>query len=209
MDFKLVVEQRASVRNFTDEAIPEESIKEIIKCAGMAPCVSGKETWKFIAVMNKDVMTKMSSAVKNKYNEILPKDDDRVTENVKRTVEMFSSFFTKAPVVAAVLAEPYTAIIDKVIENSSFTHEQINKLRNYPDVQTIGAAIQNLLLAVVDMGYGACWLTGPMVAKEELSKILNVKEPYSLMALVAIGKPDKEPVPRPRTPVEDILEFIR
>jgi nitroreductase len=209
MEFKQTVEQRASVRNFTDEVVPEEKIKEMIKYAGMAPCVGGKETWRFIAVMNKDIINKMSTAVKNKYDEILPKNDERITENVNRTVEMFSSVFTKAPVVIAVLSEPYTAIIDMAIENTSFTHEQINKLRNYPDIQTIGAAIQNLLLAAVDLGYGACWLTGPMVAKEELCNLLVVKEPYSLMAFVALGKPDKQPLPRIKTPVEDILKFIK
>lgn len=209
MEFKHVVEQRTSVRNFTDENIPEETIKEMIKYAGMAPCVGGKETWKFVAVSNKDVINKMSKAVKEKYNEILPKNDERITENVKRTVEMFSSVFTKAPVVIAVLSEPYTAIIDKAIESSSFTHKQINALRNHPDIQTIGAAIQNLLLAAVDLGYGACWLTAPMVAKDEIGKLLSIKEPYSLMALVAIGKPDKQPIPRTKASVEDFLEFLK
>jgi nitroreductase len=209
MEFKQVVEQRASVRNFTDTAIPEDKIKEMIKYAGMAPCVGGKEPWKFIAVMNKDIINKMSKAVKDKYDEIIPKNDERITENVKRTVELFSSVFTKAPVVVAVLNEPYIAIIDRAIENSSFTHEQINSLRNHPDIQTIGAAIQNLLLAAVDLGYGACWLTAPMVAKNEICKLLNIKEPYSLMALVAIGKPDINPIPRTKEPVEDILEFVR
>ncbi|MDP2364200.1 MAG: nitroreductase family protein [Ignavibacteria bacterium] len=208
MEFKQVTEKRSSVRNFTDEKIPIEKLKEMVRIAALAPCISGKETWKFIAITNKELIKKLSDVVKLKYEEILPKDDERVTENIKHTVEMFSSVFVKAPAVIAVLAEPYTAIIDKVLSETSFTHEEINKMRNHPDIQTIGAAIQNLLLAAVDMGYGACWLTGPMVAKEELSKLIGVKEPYSLIAFVAVGKSDKEVTPRIKKPVDEIFEVI-
>jgi nitroreductase len=208
MEFKQVAEKRSSVRNFTDEKIPIETLKEMVRIAAMAPCISGKETWKFIAITNKELIKKLSDAVKIKYEEILPKNDERVTESIKHAVEMFSSVFVKAHAVIAVLAEPYTAIIDKVLSETSFTHEEINKMRNHPDIQTIGAAIQNLLLSAVDMGYGACWLTGPMVAKEELSNLIGVKEPYSLIAFVAVGKPDKEVTPRIKKPVDEIFEVI-
>ncbi len=208
MEFKQAAELRTSVRNFTDEKIPVDKLKEMIRIAATAPCISGKEIWKFIAITKKDLMKKMAEVVKAKYDEVLPKNDERVNENVKRAVEMFSSVFTKAPAVIAVLAEPYVAIIDKVLTETSFTHDEMNKLRNYPDIQTIGAAIQNLLLSAVDMGYGACWLTGPMVAKEELSKLVGIKEPYSLIAFVAVGKPDKEVTPRIKKPVDEIFEVI-
>jgi nitroreductase len=208
MEFKQVAEKRSSVRNFMDEKIPVEKLKEMVRIAAMAPCISGKETWKFVAITNKELIKKMANVVKSKYEEILPKDDERLTENIKHTVEMFSSVFVKAPAVIAVLAEPYTAIIDKVLSETSFTHEEINKMRNHPDIQTIGAAIQNLLLSAVDLGYGACWLTGPMVAKEELSKLIGVKEPFSLIAFVAVGKPDKEVAPRIKKPVDEIFEVI-
>lgn len=208
MEFIQAVLKRSSVRNFTDEKIPIEILKEMVSVASMAPCISGKEIWKFIAITNKELIKKLSDSVKQKYEDILPKNDERLTESTKYAVEMFSSVFLKAPVVIAVLAEPYTAIIDKVLSDTAFTHEEINKMRNHPDIQTIGAAIQNLLLSAVDLGYGACWLTGPMVAKEELGNLIGVKEPYSLIAFVAVGKPDKEVTPRMRKPVDDIFEVI-
>lgn len=208
MEFTQVVEKRASVRNFTDEPVPVEKLQEMVRIAATAPCISGKETWKFVAITNKDLMKKMAEAVKLKYDEVLPQNDDRINENTKHAVEMFSSVFEKAPAVIAVLAEPYTAIIDKVLSITSYDHDELNKMRNYPDIQTIGAAIQNLLLSAVDLGYGACWLTGPMVAKEELSKLIKIEEPYSLFAFVAVGKPGSEVKPRIKTPVEEIFEII-
>ncbi|MBK6875277.1 MAG: nitroreductase family protein [Ignavibacteria bacterium] len=209
MEFSKVVEQRTSVRSFTSEPVPEDILREMVRIAGMAPCIGGIEVWNFVAITNRDLIEKMAHAVKAKYDEILPKNDERITESVRSSVEMFSSIFTKAPAVIAVLAEPYTAIIDKVLSQTSHSHSDINKLRNYPDIQTMGAAIGNLLLAATDLGYGACWQTGAMVAKEELSKLIGIKEPFSLIAFVAVGKPDSEVMPRMKKPVEEIFSVIQ
>ncbi len=208
MEFSKVVSQRTSVRSFTSEPVPVAALREMVRIAGSAPCIGGKEVWSFIAIKNKDLIQKMADAVKAKYDEILPKNDERITENVTNSVEMFSSIFTKAPALIAVLAEPYTAVIDNVLAQTSYSHSDINKLRNYPDIQTMGAAIENLLLAAVDMGYGACWQTGAMVAKEKLSELIGIKQPYSLIAFVAIGKPDKEVIPRIKKPVDEIFSVI-
>lgn len=208
MEFIYVAEKRTSIRNFTDDKVKIDDLKEMVRIAGTAPCISGEETWKFVAVTNKDLMKQMALAVKRKYSEIIPSNDDQITENVKIAVEKFSSVFLNAPAVIAVTMRPYEAVIDKILSSVNFTHEELNKLRNYPDIQTIGAAIQNLLLAAVDLGYGACWLTGPMVAKEELSNILKLESPYSLMAFVAVGKPDKDSKPRSKSPLENIFSLI-
>jgi nitroreductase len=208
MEFKYVAERRTSIRNFTDEKVKLDDLKEMIRIAGTAPCISGEETWKFIAVTNKDVMKQMALAVKQKYSEIIPENNDQVSENVKVAVEKFSSVFLNAPVVVAVTMSPYEAVIDKILSQTAYSHEELNKLRNYPDIQTVGAAIQNILLSAVDLGYGACWLTGPMVAKEELSKILKIESPDSLIAFVAIGRPDKESKPRLKSPLENIFSII-
>jgi len=208
MEFIKVVGQRTSVRSFTDEPVPVEKLMEMVRIAGMAPCIGGKENWSFIAITNKELIVKMADVVKAKYNETLPNNDDRVAGNERSAVETFSTVFEKAPAVIAVLTEPYVAVIDKALSATDFSHSDMNKLRNYPDMQTIGASIENLLLAVVDLGYGACWQTGPMVAKEELSKLIGVKEPYSLIAFVAIGKPDKIISPRVKKPLVEIFKLI-
>ena len=208
MEFKDAAAQRTSVRNFTDEKIPVSDLQEMVRIARLAPSISGAELWRFIAVTNKDVLKQMGEAVKKKYDEIIPENDKRVTENVKLAVTQFSTFFLKAPAIIAVLMQPYTAIIDNILSDTKYTHEEINKIRNYPDIQSIGAAIQNLLLAAVDLGYGACWLTGPMVAKDELSEIIGIKAPHTLAAFVAVGKPDKEQTPKTKKSVDEIFRIM-
>jgi nitroreductase len=88
------------------------------------------------------------------------------------------------------------------------THDEINKMRNYPDIQSAGASIQNLLLAAVDMGYGACWLSGPMVAKDDIEKMLNINEPEKLLAFIVVGKPVSTPRPKGKSDLSETMQII-
>jgi nitroreductase len=88
------------------------------------------------------------------------------------------------------------------------SHEEINRIRNYPDIQSAGACIQNMLLAAVDLGYGACWLSAPMIAKQEIESILKLKEGFHLIAFVAVGKPDRPVVPKEKKAVDEMIELI-
>ncbi len=60
------------------------------------------------------------------------------------------------------------------------------------DVQSIGACIQNMLLAVHSMGLGAVWLGEILKNKEQVNKVLEAPESYELMAVVALGHPVKK-----------------
>jgi len=88
------------------------------------------------------------------------------------------------------------------------SHEEINRLRNYPDIQSAGACIQNMLLAAVDMGYGACWLSAPMMAKKKLGQMLRLEDKFNLIAFVAVGKPDKVPSRKPARDINEMLIVI-
>jgi nitroreductase len=82
-------------------------------------------------------------------------------------------------------------------------------MRGYPDVQSIGAAIEHLLLAATELGYGSCWLSGPLIAREALEPLLGIAAPDHLAALVTIGVPAVPPNEgRDRRPVDEILRFL-
>ena len=97
-------------------------------------------------------------------------------------------------------------MVDGVLPEG-LTHAQINEMRGHPDVQSLGGAVEHLLLAAVDLGLGACWLSGPLVAREELEKLLGVGQNYTLGAMVAVGKPAGPAQMKPKKPVEEIIEF--
>jgi len=59
------------------------------------------------------------------------------------------------------------------------------------DVQAIGAAIQNMLLAISNLELGGVWLGEILNKRENVEKILNVPQAYELMAVIALGYPDE------------------
>lgn len=50
---------RRSVRNFSDKAVDIESIKTIIETAEYAPSGMNKQSWKFTAVMNQEIIKEL------------------------------------------------------------------------------------------------------------------------------------------------------
>lgn len=73
------------------------------------------------------------------------------------------------------------------------------------DVQAIGAAIQNMLLATCELGLGAVWLGEILKQCEKVNSILDCPESFELMAVLAIG----EPVPKERTsPRKELKELV-
>ena len=207
MQLKEAIETRSSVRKFTADPVPVEDLKEIVRLAGKAPSVNNTQPWKFIAVTDKNTLKCMSTSVRERINEMIPVTNDDSSTKAKNQVEWFSTFFVDAPVVIVVLSRPYEAVIDKALGNATVDHETLNEIRGYPDIQSIGAAVQNLLLAAVDMGYGACWLSGPVVARDQIESCLNIQSPWKIATMIAVGKATATIPQREKKSLEDIFEI--
>jgi len=204
MELRQTIEKRTSIRNFTDEKVPVEDLQELVRRAGLAPSVNNYQPWKFVVITNQETLSKMAMKVSEKIKE-LPANKSIASKNVKSQVEWFATFFENAPAVIAMTMEDYESVLEKGVKLS---HEEINKLRNFPDMQSAGAAVQNILLSAVDLGYGACWLSAPMMAKESLEKILDIKTPYHLIAFVAVGKPSRDLQPKSKKSLDEIFKLI-
>ena len=72
-------------------------------------------------------------------------------------------------------------------------------------IQDYSAAIENMLLAVVALGYQSCWVegyvTGDGLIGQKMARILGVKDGYELVCCLPVGKalepygaPTKKPV---------------
>jgi len=204
MELKSAIEARTSIRIFSDEKIKLEDIKELVRLAGLAPSVNNYQPWRYIAILNRDLLNNMAEIVAKKIEE-LPSTTSIAAKNVKAQVTWFSTFFKDAPVLLALVTKPYVTVLESAVD---IPHDEINRLRNYPDIQSAGASIQNILLAAVDMGYGACWLSGPMFARVEIEQMLNIKSPEKALAFVVIGKPRSEHKPKVKPNLADTMEII-
>ncbi|TQD27673.1 nitroreductase [Methanolobus vulcani] len=82
------------------------------------------------------------------------------------------------------------------------TETMYNKTK---DIQAIGAAIQNMLLACCDLGLGAVWLGEILNQSDKVNLILNCPDSLELMAVLAIGKPDESGKSPSRKELEDMV----
>lgn len=69
-------------------------------------------------------------------------------------------------------------------------------------VQSLGAAVQKMLLTAHAKGLGSCWFCAPIFCKETVSKILKVPDDVEPQALIKLGYPAKKPRPPSRKPLE-------
>ena len=204
MELKKAIEFRTSVRSFLPDEVPVEDVQEMVRLAGLAPSVNNFQPWSFILIRNKQKLKIMSQIVTTRLNEF-PKKESKVSANIKSQVEWYSTFFKDAPAVLAIVLTKYESVWEK---GTDLTHDEINLLRLFPDIQSVGACIQNILLSATDMGYGACWLSGPMIASPQLANMLNVNKPSRLVSFVAIGKPSKAFLPKEKEDMGKKLEII-
>ena len=105
------------------------------------------------------------------------------------------------------LGLPYVSLGDELLLKAGRTAEERDRLRARPDLQSIGAAVQLLCTAAHTMGYGACWMTAPVIAAPELEQLLGVQPPARIVALVPLGRPAGAQRRSKRLPVDDVLEF--
>lgn len=78
-------------------------------------------------------------------------------------------------------------------------------------VQDYSAAIENMLLACVELGYQSCWYEGHITDTDrigdQMAKILNVPEGYELVCILPVGVPEEEAAAPKRRPFEERAWF--
>ena len=63
-------------------------------------------------------------------------------------------------------------------------------------IQDYSAAIENMLLAIVELGYQSCWYEGHITDEDricdKIAAILNVPEEYDVVCILPVGKAEEE-----------------
>jgi len=204
MELKAAIEARTSIRVYSSEPVNMDDLKEMVRLAGLAPSVNNYQPWRYIAITNRDLLNQMADIVASKIDEI-PASKSLAASNVKKQVKWFSTFFKDAPALLVLVTRPYETVLESAVE---LTHDEINVMRNYPDIQSAGASIQNILLAAVDLGYGACWMSGAMFARADIETLLKIKAPEKALAFVVIGRPGSAQKPKAKPNLAESMEII-
>lgn len=208
MELMEAIQKRRSVRVYENREVPEAHLQRIVEAATWAPSGFNKQPWKFVVIRERTLIDRMVEAVRLKLEEIVKWPGASGKE--KSVMAMFKGFtvFKEAPVAIAVLTCEYVAPMDKVFAKENLTFEEKFRLRALPGLQSVAAAIQNMLLTATAMGYGTCWGTGCLIASGEIEKILQTGDDWKLVAVVPVGIPKVTPKPPKRKTADEVMESL-
>lgn len=186
---------RRSIRKFLNTPISKEDITDIIQSGMKAPSSKNRQPWEFIVVQGKEKeemlkIFRQGIAREEKENPLLPQSKQHIA-GAKYTVDSM----TEAPVIVFVMNS-----LGKSILAGLSPEERISEICN---IQSIGASIQNMLLAAAEKGIGSLWICDIYFAYSELCQWLNSLG--QLVAAVAFGYPNEFPEARPRKKFEDTV----
>ncbi len=171
MDLYDAINSRASVREFTEENIPDDVIERLLDAACRAPTAGNLQPWRFFVVRDKEMKSKLSRAA---YGQ---------------------EFVASAPVVMVVCAD---------LEASASGYG--SRGENLYAIQDTAAAIENMLLATVAEGYGACWVGA--FDEGVVTDALRLPRRLRPVALIPVGRPARAPRRTGRIPYRRLTVFI-
>jgi F420 biosynthesis protein FbiB-like protein len=179
------IRERRSVRKYQARPVPQEAVEEVLVAAGWAPSAHNAQPWRFIVLADASVKRELAEAMAESWAADMAKDGLNIEADKRKvSVERFAT----APVLilACLTMDGMRKLSDLKRQNSE---------RDLA-MQSLGAALQNLLLAVYTKGLGACWFSAPGFCKETVRKVLKIPDEIEPEALIAMGYPaEKPPVP--------------
>ncbi len=219
MELTQAIKERHSIRKFKADPVPDEDIKEIIAMAGLAPSGENHQNWHFVAIKSQDWKDKIHEEIRAK-NEALALEIDKIDQDrglrFRKFCKNFTLFATEAPLLILVFAKESLPPGYAEYKMIGASDDVLNDLlhRKNPGMQNIGAALQNLSLKALDLGYGSCWLSSGNYAGEEIKELLNKadvfkEEGYFMVAMVALGLAEGEGRSPKRKEVEEILTILK
>ena len=210
MDLFEAIQGRKSIRRFKQTPVPDDVINKILDAGRLAPSANNTQPWKFIVIKDREVLKNMAIAVREMIDRMIPfAESEKQAQRLAAYKSTYYTFFEHAPIVIAVCMEGYDVGTDLLLARMGYAPEDIKRLRPLPGLQSVSAAIEHMLLAVHALGYGSCWMTGPLVAQEAFGKLLGFGKETSIAALLPIGLPDEDPPARSRKPLDEIVKRFR
>lgn len=192
------LDTRRSIRSFRPTPIGRDRLDALVTAAVTAPAPHHSRPWRFAVVTSDDAKRALGDGMGARWRKDLlgdGVDEDRIRELVD---ESRRKLFGAPALVLACL-----------------THEGLDR---YPDerrqraewgmaVLSLGAAVENLMLAAADDGLGSCWVAAPIFCPDEAGAALDLPDDWIPQALILVGEPDPDYTPRERPAVE--LEALR
>jgi nitroreductase len=188
MEFSDVIAQRHSTRDFADTAVERAALDWVFKAASSAPSAMNSQPWRYHVCIGESRLAlgkiiAQATVYLEEYVDVLG------PERYEDAVRWYSSMGS-APVLIGVSAP-----------RTETDFETLNVLLS------VGASLENLLLAATDEGLAACNITFAWWVRDQLDEFFGLAADRAVVAVIALGYPGVVPPAAPPKN-ENIAEYV-
>lgn len=191
------IEDRRSIRNFDNRLVEQEKLESIL-CAGLqAPSPKNRQPWRFVVITSEDEKRKMISSMKAEIFNLIEKKPDR--KDIRESLETME-IIEHVPVLVLIcykcgMVECHDDGVDWEISAKDIEAVEL---------QSIGAAVENMLLKAEELGIGSLWCADILYAYRTVAKYSD----GPVVSAVCLGYRKETPKPRKKKTVSEMCVFI-
>ena len=195
-DLAALVRGRRSVRAFETRPVPRAIVEEAIAAAGWAPSPHGRQPWRFVVIESQERRDALADAMAETWRTQLRLDGQDETI-VEARLQKSRDRLQRAPVL--IVPCLYLEGLD------TYPDADRQQAEETMAVQSLGAAVQNLLLSLYAAGVDGGWMCAPLFCPDVVQAALGLDPTLDPHALIAVGYAASDPVRRPRLPLDELI----
>ncbi|MDQ3427802.1 MAG: nitroreductase [Gemmatimonadota bacterium] len=187
MDAIDAIQRRTSVRRFSRDPVPRETIERLLDAAVRAPNHKLTQPWRF-AVLTGGATARLA--------------DIRARHRLKRFSDPGSAEASSGAekVRREALETPAFVIVICAVSPDEITREE--------DYGSAMMAIENLIIAAESLGLGTYLRTGGIMRDPALADLVGLSEGFRVIGVVSLGYPAEAEVPRRRKAAGELTRWI-
>jgi coenzyme F420-0:L-glutamate ligase / coenzyme F420-1:gamma-L-glutamate ligase len=187
---------RRSVRSYQARPVARELIEQILEAARWAPSPHGRQPWRFVVLTRQEPKILLAERMGTTWQQNLEMDGQTL-EVVNIRLEKSRQRILKAPVI--ILPCLYLEDMDRYPDEKRQADETTMA------IQSLGAAIQNMLLMAYDLGLDTGWMCAPLFCPDIVCEALKLDRRLIPQALITVGYVAADPKRRERLPLDSLV----
>jgi coenzyme F420-0:L-glutamate ligase / coenzyme F420-1:gamma-L-glutamate ligase len=187
---------RRTIRAFTAEPVDAAAVRRAVATALTAPAPHHSEPWRFVILESAGARTRLLDAMRQAWTADLRRDgftEEQITRRLRR-----GDVLRNAPLI----------IVPCLVTDAAhdYPDERRNRSEQAMFTVSMGAAVQNLLVALAVDGLGSAWISSTLFCQDVAAAAMDLPAGWRPMGAVAAGHPAEQARPRPpRDPADFIL----
>ncbi len=189
-----VLTARRTVREFTAAPVSPAAVRRAIAAAITAPAPHHSQPWRFAVLESRESRARLLDDMLAAWQADLTADGftaEQIARRVRRGEPLRRAPLIIVPCLVAEAAHTYPDARRNSSERTMF-------------LVSMGAAIENLLVALAVEGLGSCWISSTIFCREVAAGSLGLPADWEPMGAVGVGHPA---APAPDRPARDPGQF--